>query len=380
MSEFFTVSTDTQAQARHGALRTRAGIVNTPAFMPVGTRGTVKSVTADLLATTGAEIMLCNTYHMHMAPGEAVVKALGGLHEFTRWKLPILTDSGGFQVFSLAHTRKVTEEGVHFKDPKSGEAIFISPESSIQTQLDLGSDIIMAFDDLTGLDETSIGRTKEAFERTHRWLERSLAAFQQGTADIPSDKRPLFFGIVQGGLDKDLRRQSLERVQALPVDGIAIGGLSVGEPRADMHEMLAYLAPYYDPNRPRYLMGVGDPVDLRFAYSHGIDMADCVLPSRNGRHGVAFVTACTCESRTGEGATCTTCNGAPNERLQIKNAQFAQDARPIMEGCDCYTCSRGYSRAFLRHQFKVDEPLAGTLVSLHNIHYLIKLAQGLVVQ
>jgi len=340
---------------RQGIFTTRAGKVHTPLFMPVGTRGAVKSLTPDRVATTGAQIILGNTYHLHLQPGEGVIKKLGGLHEFTRWKGPILTDSGGFQVFSLGHVNKITEDGVTFKDPKTGDTIFLSPEKSMRIQMALGSDIIMAFDDVVGLDDVSRKREMEAFERTHRWLERSLKEFQLLTKDMSEDERPLLFGIAQGGLDKELRKRSLEMVQALPVDGIAIGGLSVGETREEMHDMLRYLGPLYDSSRPHYLMGVGDPIDMRVAIENGIDMMDCVLPTRNARHGTVWVTG--------------------DKKVHLTNARFIEDPEVIDPSCDCTTCTAGYSKSFLRHQFKVGETLAGSLASIHNIRYLERLCQ-----
>jgi queuine tRNA-ribosyltransferase len=341
--------------SRAGVLKTRAGDVHTPVFMPVGTRGAVKSLTPAQVAAAGSQIILGNTYHLHLQPGEEVVAALGGLHQFTRWSGPILTDSGGFQVFSLAHARKITEEGVTFKDPKTGDTVFISPEISVQIQLKLGSDIIMAFDDLTGLDETARLRQKEAVERTHRWLERSVLEFQRLTKNLIRAKRPLLFGIVQGGLSESLRKQSLDYVQDLPVDGIAIGGLSVGETRAEMHAMLDFLAPHYDADRPHYLMGVGDPVDFRYAIERGVDMMDCVMATRNARHATAWI----------EG----------DKKIHLTNAKYTDDPSPIEPGCDCATCAGGFSRGFLRHQFKVGESLAGSLTSIHNIRYLHRISE-----
>jgi queuine tRNA-ribosyltransferase len=349
--------------ARTGSFETRRGVVLTPTFMPDGTRGVVKSLTAEQVAGTGVQVVLANTYHLHLQPGEAVIAKLGGLHEFGKWQGPILTDSGGFQVFSLSKLRKVTEEGVTFKHPVTGEMRLLTPEKSMQIQLALGSDMIVAFDHLIGLDPKSRLDTHEAFERTHRWLERCITEFKRLTKDMPEGQRPLLFGVVQGGLDQDLRKKSLEIVQASQVDGIAIGGLSVGETREEMHGMLEYLAPLYDPGRPRFLLGVGDPIDLRYAVEHGIDMLDCVLPTRNARHATVWV------------------EGEPNDRgeidrkIHLTNAAFIDDPAPIMPGCDCYTCANGYSRGFLRHQFKVGEPLAGSLASLHNLRYLTRICQ-----
>lgn len=340
---------------RAGEFKTRAGAVKTPTFMPDGTRGAVKSLTPEQVQSTGVGVVLANTYHLHLQPGEDTVAKLGGLHEFTKQPLPMLTDSGGFQVFSLAHVRKIEEKGVTFKDPANGDTAFLSPEKSIQIQLKLGADMVVAFDDVVALDDHGRARTREAFERTHRWLERSLAEFQRLTKDMKASERPLIFGVVQGGLDKNLRRKSLEIVQSLPVDGIAIGGLSVGESLTEMHEMLEFLAPLYDPNRPHFLLGVGDPTDLRFAIEHSIDMLDCVLPTRNARHGTAWISG--------------------DKKIHLTNEKFKNDSKPINPGCDCTTCASGYSRGFLRHQFKVGEPLAGTLVSIHNIRYLQRICE-----
>jgi queuine tRNA-ribosyltransferase len=341
---------------RSGLLRTRYGNINTPTFMPDATRGAIKSLDPLAVKSTGVQMVLCNTYHLHLQPGEENVAALGGLHNFTNWRGPILTDSGGFQVFSLANIRKISEDGVTFKDPRTGDEVFLSPEVSIQVQMKLGSDILVAFDDVTSLDEKGRLRTLDALDRTHRWLERSLAEFKKITKDINKEKRPLLFGVVQGGLNKDLRLKSLRAVQALSVDGIAIGGLSVGETRAEMHEMLEYLSSLYDTDRPRFLLGVGDPIDVRFAIEHGIDMLDCVLPTRNARHATAWVTG--------------------DKKIHLMNAQYISDNRPIDDNCDCTTCTRGYSRGFLCHQFKVKEPLAGSLVSIHNLRYLLRICEG----
>lgn len=342
--------------SRKGVLKTRAGKVLTPTFMPDGTRGAVKGLSAEQVEQTGVQIVLANTYHLHLQPGEDVVADLGGLHKFANRKGPMLTDSGGFQVFSLSKHNKITEDGVEFRDPVNGNKSFLSPEKSMQIQLKLGADIIMAFDDVTALDEDGIARTQEAYDRTHRWLDRSIAEFKRLTKDMKPGERPLLFGIVQGGLDKELRKKSLEIVQNSEVDGIAIGGLSVGEPKEEMHAMLKFLAPLYkDDGKPRFLMGVGDPVDLRVGIENGIDMFDCVLPTRNARHGNAWITG--------------------DKVLRMTNAEHANNTEVMDAGCDCFTCKSGYSRGFLRHQFKVGETLAGSLVSIHNIRYLERLCE-----
>jgi queuine tRNA-ribosyltransferase len=325
--------------------------------MPVATRGAVKTLEPAEVAATGAQVLLENTYHLHLAPGEKQVKKLGGLHKFSVWNGPILTDSGGFQVFSLAHVRKITEEGVTFNDPASGKQVILTPEKSMRIQYDLGSDIIMAFDDLTGLDPSKQKvREEEAVERTHRWLLRSIAEFKKLTVKSPKSKRPLLFGIAQGGLDKKLRQKSVEFVQSTEVDGLAIGGLSVGEGTEQMHSMLEFLSTLYDPAKVRYLMGVGEPNNMKFAITHGIDMFDCVLPTRNGRHGSVWISG--------------------DKRLNLKTEKMAGDKGPIDKNCDCSTCQTGYSRTLLRHLFKAGDPLAGKLASTHNLRYLQRICEA----
>jgi queuine tRNA-ribosyltransferase len=341
---------------RAGLLKTRAGEVKTPVFMPVGTHGAVKGLLPEQLEAVGSQIVLANTYHLELQLGAEAVAALGGLRGLTRWRGPILTDSGGFQVYSLTNFRKITEDGVTFKDPRSGSTIIITPEDSIRAQFTMGADIIMAFDDVPGLEGADRRRGQEATERTHRWLERCLAEFGRLSAAQPAgESRPLLFGIAQGGLDRKLRRQSLEFVQSLPVDGIAIGGLSVGESRAEMQAALRWLEPLYDPARPHYLMGVGDPQDMRYAIEHGIDMFDCVMATRNARHGTAWVKG--------------------DKKLHLTNARHRHERGPIDKTCDCYTCQAGYGRGYLRHLFKVGETLAGSLLSIHNVRYLHRICQ-----
>jgi queuine tRNA-ribosyltransferase len=353
MNSIFTEDKKIGKFARTGVLHTRAGDVVTPTFMPDGTRGAVKSLTPEQVTSTGVDIVLANTYHLHLNPGEATIKKLGGLHAFANRKGPILTDSGGFQVFSLGAHTKITEEGVHFTDPKTGDKHFISPEISMQIQLDLGADMIVAFDHLVGLKNAKPGDVKEAFDRTHRWLERCVVEFKKLTKDM--DKRPLLFGVVQGGLDLELRKESLRIVQESEVDGIAIGGLSVGETREEMATVLEALAPLYDGSRPRFLLGVGTPEDLRIAVENGIDMLDCVLPTRNARHSSVW--------------------GADGVKMTLTNEQYKEDSGPIEVGCDCYTCANRFSRAFLRHQFKSGDPIAGSLASIHNLRYMMRICE-----
>jgi len=342
--------------ARAGAIKTPHGVIHTPAFAPVGTKAGVKGILPDELKKLGAEVVLANTYHLYLQPGEKIVRDAGGLGKFMNWRGSTITDSGGFQVFSLANVRKITEEGVTFKDPKSGREVLITPEKSMQIQSDLGADIIMAFDDLTGLDpaKTKV-RTDEAVERTHRWLVRCIAEFKKLTKNLPETERPLLFGIAQGGLDKKLRAKSLEFVQSQEVDGLGIGGLSVGESKNDMHGMLKFLGKLYDPTKIRYLMGVGEPSNMRYAIEHGIDMFDCVLPTRNARHGSLWITG--------------------DKRLNLNNARHAADPGPIDNKCDCSTCKMGYSRAYLYQLFKTDNPLGGSLASTHNLRYLARLCE-----
>lgn len=353
MKKIFTEINKTAKFSRKGILHTRAGDVKTPTFMPDGTRGAVKGLTPDQVTATGVEVVLANTYHLHLTPGEATIKKIGGLHAFANRKGPMLTDSGGFQVFSLGSHVKITEEGVEFRDPKTGDKHFISPEISMQIQLDLGADMIVAFDHLIGLDNVKSTDVKDAFDRTHRWLERCIVEFKKLTKDMKD--RPLLFGVVQGGLDLELRKESLKIVQQSEVDGVAIGGLSVGETREEMKKVLETLAPLYDNKRPRFLLGVGTPEDLRIAVENGIDMLDCVLPTRNARHGVVW--------------------GKNDERIHLTNEKYKEDSSVIEIACDCYTCASGFSRAFLRHQFKSGDPLAGTLASIHNLRYMMRLCE-----
>lgn len=352
-SSFVTIS-KIGKYGRSGYFDTRAGRVLTPTFMPDGTRGAVKGLTPEQVKSTGVQVVLANTYHLHLRPSEQIIESLGGLHEFTRWSGPILTDSGGFQVFSLSNLRKITEEGVTFKDPIKGDARFISPEKSMQIQLALGGDMIVAFDHLIGLKDASHGDVLEAFDRTHRWLDRCIAEFEKLTKDMA--KPPMLFGVVQGGLDLELRKKSLDYIQSKNVQGIAIGGLSVGETHQEMVEVLEHLAPHYDDSRPRFLLGVGAPKDIRAAVENGIDMLDCVLPTRNARHATVWV----------EG----------DKSVHLTNGKYTANQETIDVDCDCYTCSNKYSTAFLRHQFKVHEPLAGSLASIHNLRYLTRICES----
>jgi queuine tRNA-ribosyltransferase len=325
-------------QARRGRLTTAHGVIETPVFMPVGTYGVVKSLTPDEVRALGAQIVLGNTFHLWLRPGLEVIAAHGGLHEFMRWDGPILTDSGGFQVYSLTHLRKISEEGVRFASPLNGDRLLLTPEKSMEIQRVLNSDIVMIFDECTPYPADH--RTaKTSMELSLRWAERSKAAHAANPNAL--------FGIVQGGMYEDLRDESLEQLTRIGFDGYAIGGLSVGEPKEDMERILTHTAPRLPEDKPRYLMGVGTPEDLAYAVSQGIDMFDCVMPTRNARHGVLF-------TRHGD--------------LRIKNAKHRSELGPIDETCDCYTC-RNFSRAYLHHLFRSGETLSGRLNSIHNLHY-----------
>ena len=331
--------------------------IKLPTFMPVGTRASVKGLTPEQVASTGAQIVLGNTFHLHLNPGEQIIAKAGGLAKFSGWKGPMLTDSGGFQVFSLGHINKINDDGVWFKDPNNGGDVFLSPEISMRIQHKLGSDIIMAFDDVVGLSKKERSRTKEAFDRTHLWLERSIAEHRK--LSKKSKNPPKLFGIVQGGLDKKLRQESLKIIQNSQVDGVAIGGLAVGESRSELNAMLDYLQPLLNSDQVHYLMGVGHPIDVRFGIEHEIDMFDSVMPTRNGRHGSFWIN-----------------KGKKDHQWGIKRSDFANDQRPLEPGCDCYTCQSGYSRAYIRHLVRVGESLGGVLISIHNLRYLQRICEA----
>jgi len=347
-----------QIEARDGAARagrffTPHGEVQTPVFMPVGTLGTVKSVPQDTLEELGVEILLNNTYHLYLRPGVGVVRRLGGVQKFMAWDRPILTDSGGFQVFSLSDLRKVTEEGVTFRSHLDGSSHFFSPESAIAAQIGLGADIIMAFDECTE-HPAEYARTRDSMKMTLHWARRSKNYFETHKQEVPwfaerDGQTQTLFGIVQGGMFADLRRESAERTVELDFPGYAIGGLSVGEPRAMTHQMVDAAVQFLPEDRPRYLMGVGTPEEIVRYVAAGVDMMDCVLPTRAARHGLLF---------TSEG------------RLTIKNARFTTDEGPLDPNCACKVCAR-YSRAYLRHLYASNELLAQTLNTIHNLTYYI---------
>lgn len=334
----FNVTHTDSFGARRGQLQFPRGTIETPTFMPVGTYGSVKGVAPEELLDLGAEIILGNTFHLMLRPGTEVVQQHGTLHDFIHWDKPILTDSGGFQVFSLGKLRKLREEGVTFNSPVDGRKIFVGPEESMAVQRALGSDIVMIFDECTPQPAT-YEQTRVSMELSLRWAKRSKIAH----GDNPS----ALFGIVQGGLHGDLRRRSLDGLTEIGFDGYAIGGLSVGEPIADMYRVLSELTPHMPQDKPRYLMGVGTPQDLVEGVARGVDMFDCVMPTRNGRNGHLF---------TSQGV------------VRIRNAKHKKDTRPIDESCGCYTC-RNYSRAYLHHLDKCKELLGARLNSIHNLHY-----------
>jgi queuine tRNA-ribosyltransferase len=341
--------THTHGAARRGVLTTPHGVVHTPAFMAVGTQGAVKAVTHRDLDSLGAEIILANTYHLYLRPGAERIGALGGLHAFIGWKKPILTDSGGYQVFSLAGRRKVHEEGATFRSHLDGSEHLLTPESAVDIQAQLGSDIAMVLDECLE-HPASHDRARESLERTLRWARRGRDRFLQ-LRDRPSavNRGQAQFGIIQGGTHPDLRRRSVDETVEIGFEAYAIGGLSVGEPIPEMYDVTEATAPLLPANRPRYLMGVGTPVDLVESVARGIDMFDCVLPTRNARNGQLFTS-------TG--------------RLNIKNAEFADDRNPVDARCGCYTCLN-FSRAYLRHLFHAGEMTSGTLNTLHNLHFYL---------
>jgi len=332
--------------ARAGQMTFERGRVNTPAFMPVGTYGAVKGVSPDELSGLGAEIILSNTFHLMLRPGADVIRDLGGLHRFMAWDGPILTDSGGFQVFSLGALRKIREEGVTFRSPVNGDKIFLGPEESIAIQQTLGVDVVMSFDECTPYPAT-FEEAESSMELSLRWARRSLEAFVPGKGSL--------FGIVQGGMYEALRDRSLKGLLDLDFDGYAIGGLSVGEPKEDMIRVLKHLTPGMPSDRPRYLMGVGKPEDIVAAVVQGIDMFDCVMPTRNARNGHLFV-------RDGV--------------IRIRNGQYRTDERPLDDQCQCMAC-RNYSRAYLRHLAINKEMLGARLNSIHNLFYYQSLVRAL---
>jgi queuine tRNA-ribosyltransferase len=335
--------------ARRGRITLSRGTIETPAFMPVGTYGSVKAMTPKSIEETGAQIILGNTFHLYLRPGLAVIESFGGLHRFIGWDKPILTDSGGFQVFSLAERRKISEEGVRFASPVDGAQVFLSPEESMRIQRALDSDIAMIFDECTAYPATE-KQVRDSMELSLRWAERSRRAFD----DLKNPNA--LFGIVQGGTYAPLRKISADGLLNIGFDGYAVGGLAVGEPEAERNRTLEDTVPLLPAERPRYLMGVGRPEDIVEAVVRGIDMFDCVMPTRNARNAHIF-------TRAGV--------------LRIRNAQYERDTRPLDETCACHTCRSGFSRAYLRHLDKCGEMLGPMLATIHNLHYYQDLMRGL---
>ena len=350
----------TEGHARRGTLTLNHGVVQTPIFMPVGTYGTVKGVTPRSLEDMGAQIILGNTFHLWMRPGLDVMQQFGGLHAFERWTRPILTDSGGFQVWSLGEMRKISEEGVKFASPVNGDKLFLTPEISMQIQTTLNSDIVMQFDECTPYEVkgelTTSAQARASMELSRRWAQRCKTEFAR--LENPN----ALFGIVQGGMFEDLRQESLDALVAMEFPGYAVGGVSVGEPKEDMLRIMAHTPHRLPANKPRYLMGVGTPEDLVEGVTQGVDMFDCVMPTRNARNGHLF-------TRFGD--------------LKLRNARHRSDERPIDESCTCYACqgttaadgtvSGGFSRAYLHHLERCGEMLAPMLTSIHNLHYYLNL-------
>lgn len=335
--KFDVINVDNNARA--GLLRTDRGLIHTPAFMPVGTVGTVKAMSPDELKEIGAEIVLCNTYHLYLRPGHEIVAALGGIHKFMNWDQPILTDSGGFQVYSLSAMRKIEEDGVHFKSHLDGSMHFLGPKEAMEIQYSLGSDIAMVLDDCAPYPST-YEHTMNSLYRTIKWAESCRELQREGQA---------LFGIVQGSLYEDLRKKSIVELVDIGFDGYAVGGLSVGEPKEDMHRMIYFTAPLLPADKPRYLMGIGELGDVLKAVEAGFDMFDCVMPTRNARNGTLF---------TSKG------------KVSIKREEFKSDRGPLDPNCDCYTC-RNYSRGYLRHIFLAKEILSMRLNTIHNLYFYL---------
>ncbi len=360
---FETIAQDSSTRARSGLLHTARGVIETPAFMPVGTAGSVKGVTQEELESLGVQILLANTYHLYLRPGHEVIREAGGLHRFIGWRRPILTDSGGYQVMSLKGLGRVTEEGVTFRSHLDGSPHFLSPERAVEIQLALGSDICMILDECVEYP-SSYETTRRAMELTGRWARRAQEYYQTArdsgfgvrSSEDPGpgpylggEEHPALFGIVQGGIDKALRRESAEQILEIGFDGYAVGGLSVGEPMSETYSVTEYTAELLPADRPRYLMGVGTPADLVECAARGIDLFDCVMPTRNARNGSVF---------TAEG------------RLVIKSARYARDERPLDPVCECEVCRR-YSRAYIRHLFQAGEMLGAILATRHNLYFYL---------
>ncbi|PYV45365.1 MAG: tRNA guanosine(34) transglycosylase Tgt [Acidobacteria bacterium] len=348
---FQVITEDPKTKARLGKIITDHGEIQTPVFMPVGTAGTVKAVTQQQLEELGAEILLSNTYHLYLRPGHQLIYEMGGLHRFISWKRPLITDSGGFQVFSISGLRHISEDGVTFRSHLDGSSHFLSPEKVIEIQVYLGADLLMALDECTAYPSDFL-IARDAMERTLRWARRSRDCFIQYEGRYWSHRQWLF-GIGQGGIYPELRRECLDRLLDLEFPGYAVGGLSVGEPKSLMHEMVQQSCELLPAEKPRYLMGVGTPMDLVEYIALGVDMFDCVMPTRNGRNGWLF---------TREG------------HIVIKNAQYARDPGPIDPACHCFVC-RNYTRAYLRHLFQANEILSSILNSYHNLYFYLDMVR-----
>jgi queuine tRNA-ribosyltransferase len=337
---------------RIGLIKTSRGDIHTPAFMPVGTQGTVKAMSPEELKDIGAEIILCNTYHLYLRPGHEIIHKLGGLHRFINWDRPILTDSGGFQIYSLSSLRKIYDDGVEFRSHLDGSLHFLTPEKSMDIQLRLGSDIIMAFDECTPYP-ADFDYALKSLNLTTNWARRCKeflnSAIVKNNSNSYSSALPSLFGIIQGGMYKELRKKSLEDLLDIGFDGYAVGGLSVGEPKEEMYEIIEFLGPLLPKEKPRYLMGVGDLLDVLVAVENGFDMFDCVMPTRNARNGTLF---------TSRG------------KISIKRTEFKEDPNPLDPDCDCYTC-KNYSRAYLRHLFLSKEILSMRLNTIHNLYFYL---------
>jgi len=338
---------DSNSQARRGRIYTQRGEIDTPTFMPVGTQGTVKGMLPEALKEIGAQIILANTYHLYLRPGHKLIQQLGGLHKFMHWDRPILTDSGGFQVFSLGDLRKITEEGASFQSHLDGSKHLLTPELSVNIQLALGSDIVMVFDECIPhpAERTYV---VDSTNRSTRWAQRCREVLPEGSTSA-------LFGIVQGGMELDLRKQSAEQLREIGFEGYALGGLSVGEETALMYDMMEYNLPLLPSDRPRYVMGVGTPENLLEGVARGCDMFDCVMPTRNARNGVLFTNV---------------------GKISIKQAQYRDDEKPLDPDCGCYVC-RNYSRAYLRHLYMSKEILASVLNTHHNLYYYQQLMAGI---
>jgi queuine tRNA-ribosyltransferase len=354
MACFEVISTDSHSAARRGVLTTAHGLVQTPAFMPVGTAGAVKGITPEYLEASGAEIILANTYHLMLRPGVEVVQNLGGLHRLMAWDRPILTDSGGYQVFSLGELTKIDDEGVEFASHIDGVRVRLNAEIATEIQCRMGSDIIMCFDECTPLPADPT-RLRHAADRTFEWARRCKAVVADSGTDRNPESRQLLFGIVQGGTDLDLRRRCAEQIVHVGFDGYALGGLSVGEGHEEMIKTVRYTAPLLPADRPRYLMGVGMPADILAAVLAGVDMFDCVLPTRNGRNAFAFL---------------------PGGALRLRNRTHIDSTEPIQPGCDCYCC-RHFTRGAIRHFFNCAEMLGPILLSIHNLRFYQRLMAGI---